>query len=441
MVSPDSGKLGTIGYGRTVTIPVEMLPQDGTITVTYTDATVQPNADTVDIIGEFRTRSGASQRRAGRIEAEIRNVADGSGIATITTGRSPRYTVKAGSVDNDITVKFTAAGTMNGGRVTLERPEGWGNMQDSDADEPNYVTVTPGGRNAALRRVDVGRDLISAQIDSLGPKGTITFMINDAEASPDLGISEFIIESAGSRSGDLISLVGESKEPDDGNLVTGKIHWVENGTNDVFDATDERNGILRIKIDGAADGTGTAEVEVRGSDHSGKYDGSSTATREVHAGSTGSYLLFTYSPTQTIIDGELRFTVPSDWSAPQGEEQGEEGYTYLDEVGNADIGPAVFNGRTITAEIIEVTKQDAIQIHYGWHGAGEGNAVAPKVAKSSAFGIQIKGSDSGSPDSIRTPAHSESQGASKWRRNCRNFPDNCHCGKYGDHHHHLHRCR
>ena len=65
-------------------------------------------------------------------------------------------------------------------------------------------------------------------------------------------------------------------------------------------------------------------VEIRGSDHEGKYgidaDGEANAdaiTRQVHAGSTGTYLLFTYSPSQTIEDGELRFTVDPDWSPPQ----------------------------------------------------------------------------------------------------------------------------
>ena len=64
------------------------------------------------------------------------------------------------------------------------------------------------------------------------------------------------------------------------------------------------------------------------------------ATQEVHAGDDSVYLLFTYTPSETITDGELRFTVPTNWSIPQEDDQGEHGYTYFEEVRNADIGAA-----------------------------------------------------------------------------------------------------
>ena len=40
------------------------------------------------------------------------------------------------------------------------------------------------------------------------------------------------------------------------------------------------------------------------------------SVRKVHAGDTGIYLVFKYTPVETIEDGALRFTVPSDWTAP-----------------------------------------------------------------------------------------------------------------------------
>ena len=68
-----------ISVGRTITLTVDKLPIDGVIVVTYHTTTVQRNADTVDFIGEFKTRSGARSRRAGRIEVEVLNVENGSG--------------------------------------------------------------------------------------------------------------------------------------------------------------------------------------------------------------------------------------------------------------------------------------------------------------------------------------------------------------------------
>ena len=217
-----------ISAGRTITITVDKLPVGGIIDVTYHTTTVQRNADTVDFIGEFKTRSGARSRRAGRIEVEVLNVENGSGNATITTATTPRYSVKAGSVDNKITVKFTAAGTMDGGQVTLERPADWGDMQDSDAAEPNYVTVAASGRDASITS-NVGRDLAVANIKSLGHNGTVTFTISDAEASSELGISEFVIKSAGFADGVLALLAGEQQGDDDGpeDLLTGKVYWID----------------------------------------------------------------------------------------------------------------------------------------------------------------------------------------------------------------------
>ena len=49
--------------------------------------------------------------------------------------------VSAGSTDEEITVEFTAAGTMDGGAVRLVIPDDWGDLQDDDATEANYVEV------------------------------------------------------------------------------------------------------------------------------------------------------------------------------------------------------------------------------------------------------------------------------------------------------------
>ena len=97
--------------------------------------TVQGNATEADkpekITGYFWT-SGSRGRgyNAGAVEVEITNVADGYGTATIEPS-----SVSAGSNNEEITVDFTAAGTMDGGAVRLVIPDEWGNLQDDDATE------------------------------------------------------------------------------------------------------------------------------------------------------------------------------------------------------------------------------------------------------------------------------------------------------------------
>ena len=43
------------------------------------------------------------------------------------------------------------------------------------------------------------------------------------------------------------------------------------------------------------------------------------------------------------------------------------------------------DSRTITVEIVEMTKDDAVQIHYGWHGVREGGAEAPDARESGGY--------------------------------------------------------
>ena len=233
-VASTGGTIGTISPGVETTIPVTALPQEGTITVTYSHAIVQHTADTVDIIGEFRASpADRIDRRAGRIEVEVLNVENGSGAATMSTGTSPAYTVRAGRVHNTITVTFTAAGTMNGGQVALERPGGWGDMQEEDADEPNYVTVTArGGTLDSTNTSYVGREVVIANLEDFGKGDTVTFTISNAEAPSDLGVDAFVVKSAGSRDGILTELVGDGPEPEnaaDTDLL-GQIYWEENST-------------------------------------------------------------------------------------------------------------------------------------------------------------------------------------------------------------------
>ena len=404
---PNTGKdlKDKITPGQTVTVAVDALPQGGFIDIVYTAGVVQYTADTVDIIGEFETRSGARSRRAGRVEVEVTNVADGSGEATISPSGA-NATARAGSTDNTITIKYTAAGTMSGGQVAFEIPANWGDMQGSNAQENNHVSIqVSGGTLDATNPAYIGRRIAVANLERFEKGNTVTFTYSNAEAPSVIGIEPFLVSSAGASpidaGRDLMALAGKTALP---------TNWTDE---DVLGALyKDDGGRLRVKVISAADGTGEATVEIRNSSSpTGKYginaEGEADAdavTQQVHAGDTSVYLLFTYTPHETITDGELEFTVPADWTIPQGDDQGKAGYTYFEEVRNADIGSAVISGtsRTISVEIIHMTKDDSVQIHYGWHGVRAGGAEAPDDADTDTFGFRIKGSADGQLANMRT---------------------------------------
>ena len=86
----------------------------------------------------------------------------------------------------------------------------------------------------------------------------------------------------------------------------------------------------------------------------------------VHAGDTGTYLKFTYTPSQTIEDGELKFQVQDGWSKPQ-DNQGTPGYTELIPTGSADVSLIEFDedDGSVTLDIESIDSDGTIEIHYG----------------------------------------------------------------------------
>ena len=156
-------KTSVVPAGRTVTVGVSELAINSAITITLNQSkhktteiispvVVQSDATEADkpekITGYFWA-SGTRGRgySAGAVEVEITNVADGYGTATI----EPYDSVKAGSDDGEITVDYTVPGSMDNGIVRLVIPEHWGNLQDDDPTEGNYVEVDVIGRGSADR--------------------------------------------------------------------------------------------------------------------------------------------------------------------------------------------------------------------------------------------------------------------------------------------------
>ncbi len=363
--------------GRTVSVAIGQLNVGDSVTIRYgrTDddgkaAVLHHVAADVEVTGSFRTASGGSTRTAGTVTVTLNNIVDGKAAAVLSPA-----SIEAGSSNRALEVTFTAAGTMDGGAVSLELPSGWGSMQN-DPQKRNYITT----RGSGVSSLEIGSNLVIATIDKLAKGGSFRFIYGGgtgadvgAEVQDVVGTADFTIKSDGDGDGVFALITSELEHKDREKIrnpdKTGKIYK-------------DRPGILQIKVTGALDGTGTATVD----------------TETVRAAADDVILVFTYTPSQTIEDGALKITVPSSWSKPQVEEVGEPGYTEVEGVG---LGSAADDDKfSVTVPIFSLDKTNSIRITYG--AAGTGRAVASATTGTDAFRIAIRGHEGGNFAPIRT---------------------------------------
>ena len=376
--------------GRTITVKIRKLDVGGSVTINYgidgvAKSLLHNVAGDVKVIGNYRTSSGA--RPAGTAPITITNVEDGAaGAVTI----SPQQ-VEAGSNHGVVSVKFTALGTMDDGRVSLELPtSGWGTFQRDPA-QRNYIQVS-GNSNVSLEEpgVTVGEssNKAVAKITKLAAGQSFTFVYgggsagsaNGVEVQDNIGVATFVIESDSGSEIDgkpdgVFARVTSEKEQTDTEMIVNP-----NLLGTVFMGA-ENDGNLRVQVEAAADGTGVVVSD----------------PIMVRAAASDVRILFTYTSTQTIQDGELRFTVPSGWSAPQVSDAGTAGYTV---VGGSGLGTAdaPAGRRYITVPIVSITKGDPITIAYG--DADDGKAVAPTAVGASVFTVAVRGTSDGALQSL-----------------------------------------
>ena len=354
---------------------------------------VQRNAQAdLEIIGRFST--GVSSRyydADAPVLIRVGNVEAGSGTAEITSPRPP--TVEAGSDDNTVKILFKAAGTMNNGSLRLSTPLEWGNLQETDAKAKNYIQVKASRSMVDQDEIRYGDHNVLVPLMTVGYNNAIEFVLSNVKAQPKIGLATFKVESAGGPSDTLALLTGETRPADaedadkkekDPYLLLGRVYADYDG--------DVTVGLLRLGVVAGEGGTGEAElVEIVRTD-SGLQDylnddDEVISDRRVHAGDEEIYLVFKYTPVETIDDGALRFTVPSDWSEPQEASSNKPGYTEIEE-GSASIGAVDFENRTVTIEIGFIDSSDSIEIHYG---VGSLGAKAPTAKKTSEFDFEVKG--------------------------------------------------
>ena len=374
---------------RVITVKLERLAKGGVVTVTYgTDgvgrAQVQkdkPSSGKITIDGRFRTSSGS--RSAGTVTVNIDNVADGAGSAEITSSA----TIEAGSNNGQIQVKFTAAGTMDKGKVSLEVPSGWGTPQ-TDPTKLNYIVVTPSSRVSDL---GIQGNTAIATITKLGSGDSLYFGYgggtggdnNGVVVQDNIAVAQFYISSDG-EGDDIFELVEAEAIFDD--LSASDQARNPKRLRKLFTSAENLNGdgVLRIDVVSATGGTGLAAVD----------------PIKVRAAADDVKLTFTYTPSRTIRDGKLKFTVPNvgagAWSPPQVENAGEAGFTEV-EWTKASLGiaaPDPDDSKSIIVPISQIDREGTIKIIYG---SGSGPAMAPTAAGTSKFRISLQGPEEGDP--------------------------------------------
>ncbi len=365
--------------GRTVNVAIKQLEVGETVTIKYgTDEDDKASEkavlhyaanDAVRVSGTFRVSSSASTRSAGSVTLKLTNIADGTGSATLVP-----TSIAAGSNNQAIEVVFTAAGTMNGGQVSLEIPSGWGAMQE-DPTKRNYVTV-----RGSVSALDVGSSRAIATIRTLSKGDSFRFIYgggtssvnNGVEVQTGIGTAQFTIKSDGDGD-EVFKLVTSNVEHEGREKIRnpkklGRIYA-------------DAPGVLQIEVSGALDGTGMATVN----------------PTEVSAAANDVQLVFTYTPSQTIVDGALRFTVPAGWSKPQVDELGSPGYTEVDGLG---LGSSTDDDKSsITVPIFSLDNTQTVRIIYG--ATDTGRAVAATTTGTNSFRIEIQGHEGGSLTAIQ----------------------------------------
>ena len=160
-------------------------------------------------------------------------------------------------------------------------------------------------------------------------------------------------------------------------LLLGRVYTTDCIDNDTTeDIREDYNGLLRVAVTGGGDGAGTATVEIADSERGGDYnyvDDAATLLGEnqLHSGDieNSANLIFTYSPIETIVDGKLRFTVPSsEWDSPNDTSASTPGFTLVESDGS--VGEPIFSNGSLTVEIHLINRDDTITINYGAERGG-----------------------------------------------------------------------
>ena len=225
------------------------------------------------------------------------------------------------------------------------------------------------------------------------PGGGVTFTYGagtganrGARVQDATGIATFTIQSQG-EDGGLADVTGTRKK---GAVTADNPDYLGETFTDAA-------GQLRVNVTGADDGTGTATVDIvkskQGAVEYTAENGVDLTDPEmrVHAADDGTYIKFVYTPTETIENGALRFTVPNGWSEPQGSDLGAAGFTSIQAGGGVRLEEEAFGDLFVEVPISLINVGETIEIHYGETAGDGGGAVVPAKSGTYVFRIETKG--------------------------------------------------
>ena len=352
-----------------------------TVTVTYKQGKVQNNAGIATIHGYYRASKNSSRIRAGTVEIEVTNAVSGTGTGTVRP-----TTAKGGSIDGTFTIVYEAAGTMDGGRISLQHPSDWGSFE-TDPAKLNYISVRGSG-GATIEETDNGGSIIIVTLGKCPPRSRVTFTYGagtganrGARVQDATGFAIFTIKSQG-EDGGLEEVAGTRKK---GAVTADNPDYLGETFTDAV-------GELRVNVTGADDGTGTATVDiVKSKQGAVEYTAENGVEMRVHAADDGTYIKFVYTPTETIENGALRFTVPNGWSEPQGSDLGAAGFTSIQAGGGVRLEAETFADLFVEVPISLINVGETIEIHYGETAGDGGGAVVPAKSDTYVFRIETKG--------------------------------------------------
>merc|ERR1711900_130720 len=194
--------------GQVVTIPITSLASGQSVRVRYGSGSGSSGAVAQGITGyanfEFSTKGKSDDTAAsiGRGTVYVTNASDGSGSAAITPA-----SVSAGSTQ-DIDIVFTAAGNMDGGKVSFTPPAGWSAFNKTSG-SAGYATTSVDSDTSPTTSVSDGNlvgGVLEVTIATLGANESFTVNYDNVVVPSATRSYSFGVKSQASASGSLVDL-------------------------------------------------------------------------------------------------------------------------------------------------------------------------------------------------------------------------------------------
>jgi len=209
-VGGTASTLGTPEFSAaSVVVPITTMAATQTIIVNYGDtdgAGAAAGAVVTPVAGDsefsIETRSTADGTFTALADADttvtVTNAVAGSGSHDLTDGVS----LAAGSTANEITIVYTAVGTMDGGRVSLTDSNTTLGAFTAD----NITATATGGEIGDL---DIAADAVIIPIVTLGAAETIT-IVHTLDAQTATGAGDALVVGSDDDAADATSAVGDA---------------------------------------------------------------------------------------------------------------------------------------------------------------------------------------------------------------------------------------